>query len=66
MSRIYERMRAGVTVLDVLDRRRAETGDPQLGKAVEDALLDSCLIDLEWDLFVNPPDLDSLKTPPPR
>lgn len=64
MTRIEERLRAGVTVLEVLDRRRIETGDPRLGIAIEQSLLDSCLIDLEWDLFANPPDLQSLKTPP--
>jgi hypothetical protein len=66
MTRIDERLRAGATVLAVLDRRRIETGDPNLGSAIEDSVLDSCLIDLEWDLFANPPDLQSLKTPPPR
>jgi hypothetical protein len=64
MTRIQERMRAGVTVLDVLDRRRAETGDPHLGSTIERALMDNCLSDLEWDLFVNPPELPSLKPRP--
>jgi hypothetical protein len=55
-------MRAGVTVLDVLERRRAETGDPNLGSMIERALIDTCLSDLEWDLYVNPPELPSLRT----
>ena len=66
MTRIQERLRAGATVLEILDRRRAESGDPCLGSAIEESVVDSCLIDLEWDLFADPPDLQSLKTLPPR
>ena len=57
MTQIQERMRSELTVLETLDRRRQETGDPNLGRCVEQALIERCLRDLEWDLFVDPPEM---------
>jgi hypothetical protein len=57
MAHFQERMRSEITVMELLERRRAETGDPNLGRCVENALIERCLSDLEWDLFLDPPEL---------
>ena len=51
MERIGEQLKSAAAVLEVLDRRRLETGDPGLGSAVEKAILDRHLADLEFDLM---------------
>ena len=47
MMDIYQQLQEGAKVLGIIDRRRLETGDPGLGSAVERAILDRCLADLE-------------------
>lgn len=47
MRRIHHELEAGAVILAILDRRRAETGDPALGSAIERVILNRCLSDLD-------------------
>ena len=49
MTNIYEELKAKVEVLELIDRRRAETDDPTLGSAIERVIIDHCLAELERD-----------------
>ena len=47
MLSLQERLEKGAEILILLDRRRAETGDENLGASIERALLDAHLAELE-------------------
>jgi hypothetical protein len=49
MGRITEQLRSGAKILEIIDRRRIEEGDPGIGAAIEKAVLDRCLADLEME-----------------
>lgn len=51
MRRIHRELKAGAAILAIIDRRRAETGSPDLGAAIERVILRRCLSDLEEDLL---------------
>jgi hypothetical protein len=48
MRTIDEELKTGAAILEILDRRRSETGDAGLGSAIEQAVLERCLADLDW------------------
>ena len=54
MSGTKDRIKLGEDLLALIDRRRAETGDPLLGSAVEKVLIDSHLRELEADILEDP------------
>ena len=54
MSSSADRMRLWGDLLAVIDRRRVESGDPNLGSAIEKAILDSQIKELEQDIFEDP------------
>jgi hypothetical protein len=60
MENTVERMRAAVNVIDLLDRRREESGDPFLGSGIERALLDAHLQAIERDILEDPGALESM------
>lgn len=67
MTHMHEELRAGAKVLDIIDRRREQTGDPALGAAIERVIIDRCLADLEHEMAEPVPVLVRLrKAPPPR
>jgi len=43
----YSQLEAGAKVLEIIDRKRVETGNPGLGSAVERLIIDRCLAELE-------------------
>jgi hypothetical protein len=47
MTNIHEELKSRAEVLELIDRRRLETGDPTLGSAIERAIIDHCLVELE-------------------
>jgi hypothetical protein len=47
MTNICQKLKARARVLEIIDRRRLETGDPALGSAIERVILDECLSELE-------------------
>ena len=47
MTKIYQELKAKAKVLEIIDRRRVETGDPALGSAIERRIIDHCLAELE-------------------
>jgi hypothetical protein len=49
MTNIYEELMARAAVLELIDRKRAETDDPTLGSAIERVIIDHCLAELERD-----------------
>lgn len=54
MSSTTDRMKLWEDLLGVIDRRRVEAGDPNLGSAIEKAILDSQIKELEQDIFEDP------------
>ena len=49
MTKIYQELKAKAKVLEIIDRRRVETGDPALGSAIERRIIDHCLAELSED-----------------
>ena len=49
MRNIYRELKAQAKVLEIIDRRRVETGYPALGSAIERAIIDHCLAELARD-----------------
>ncbi len=54
MMTINERLRVHAAVLNTIERRRQETGDLELGAAIENRILSAELEELEKDLLANP------------
>ena len=50
MTNIYQELNRRAKVLEIIDRRRVETGDPRLGSAIERVIIDQCLAELEKDI----------------
>jgi hypothetical protein len=46
MIKLAERLKIGAEILQLIDRKRAETGDPNFGAGIERAVLDSHLREL--------------------
>jgi len=54
MSNAKDRMALGEAILALIEQKRAETGDPSLGEAIERVILDAQVHDLEEDIFQDP------------
>ncbi len=54
MTEIAERLKAGVAILEELEQKRRETGDPGWGRDTEYAVLVAELWDLEEDILSDP------------
>ena len=54
MSNTSDRMKLAAEILALIDRKRAEAGDPNLGSAIERALLDAQIQEIEQDIFADP------------
>lgn len=51
---IAERMKFSEQVLTLIDRKREESGDPNLGAAIERELLDKHIREIEADILEDP------------
>ena len=52
-----------VAVLALIDQRRTETGDPELGANIERMILDEDMRDLDRDILSNPGALETQLVP---
>jgi hypothetical protein len=50
MTNTYQELNKRAKVLEIIDRRRVETGDPALGSGIERVIIDQCLAELEKDI----------------
>jgi hypothetical protein len=54
MSRLNERLELFEAILSLIEEKRARSGDPFLGEAIERAVLDSQFGELEQDILEHP------------
>jgi len=54
MSNAADRLKLCEAVLALIEQKRAETGDPELGSGIERLVLDMQIRDLETDIFEDP------------
>jgi hypothetical protein len=54
MTSTADRMRFHEEILELIDRKRTETGDPSLGSSIERLVLDAQVKELEQDIFEDP------------
>jgi hypothetical protein len=54
MSTTADRLELFESVLALIERKRAETDDETLGSAIERAVIDSQVKELEMEIFENP------------
>ncbi len=54
MSSTTDRLKLYEAILDLIEKKRAETADPSLAEAVESVILASQIRDLEQDILETP------------
>lgn len=54
MSNTADRLQLCEAILELIERKRRETGDESLGASIERAILQSQITDLERDIFEDP------------
>ena len=54
MSNTTDRLDLCEAILDLIERKRAETGDETLGASIERAVLESQIKELEAEIFEDP------------
>jgi hypothetical protein len=54
MSKFMDRLALSEAILSLIEEKRAETGDSELGEAIERVVLDTQFQELEVDIFENP------------
>ncbi len=54
MSNTADRLQLCEAILDLIERKRAETGDETLGASIEKAILQTQISDLEREIVENP------------
>lgn len=54
MNNTADRLRLCQEILELIAQRRAETGDPDLGSAIEHVVIDSHFRELEQDILQHP------------
>lgn len=54
MSSTADRLKLYEAILSLIEEKRAETGDESLGAAIEDAVLDIQVRELEQEILQNP------------
>jgi hypothetical protein len=55
-----ERIQLHASILDLIDRRRRETGDENMGNGVERAIIGEALRDVEADILAEPGALEPM------
>jgi hypothetical protein len=63
MSNTADRIRLAEEILDLIERKRQETGDESLGSNIERAVLEGQMADLEREIFENPGAFEPLLVP---
>jgi hypothetical protein len=63
MNRSKEELDLAEAVLELIERRRATTGDRELGSAIERAILEQEIRGLEHEIFENPGALEAMLVP---
>lgn len=63
MNRGKDELELAEAVIELIERRRATTGDPELGSAIERAILEQEIRTLEHEIFENPGALESMLVP---
>ena len=58
-----DRIRLHASILELIDQRRKETGDENLGAGVENTILTESLRAIEQDIFAEPGALESMLVP---
>jgi hypothetical protein len=54
MSNTADHLKLCEAILDLIEKKRAETADPSLGESIESVILQSQIHDLERDIFNQP------------
>ena len=54
MSNTADRIQLCEAILDLIEHKRLQTGDETLGAAIEKAVVESQIADLESEIFDNP------------
>jgi len=63
MSNTADRIKLSEAILALIERKRAESGDESLGAAIEHAILQSQIADLERDIFEDPGAIEPMLVP---
>lgn len=63
MSNTLERIKLSEEILALIERKRAETGDESLGAAIEHAILQTQITELEHDIFEDPGAIEPMLVP---
>jgi hypothetical protein len=63
MSNTADRIQLSEAILDLIERKRQETGDESLGSNIERAVLESQIADLEREIFENPGAIEPMLVP---
>jgi hypothetical protein len=63
MSKTVDRIQLSEAILALIEQKRAETGDEALGAAIEHAILESQIVDLEQEIFENPGAIEPMLIP---
>jgi hypothetical protein len=54
MSSTTDRVKLYEAILDLIEKKRAETGDPALAESIEEAIVENQLRDLEQEILEKP------------
>ena len=63
MSNTADRIQLSEAILDLIERKRQETGDESLGSNIERTILESQIADLEHEIFENPGAIEPMLVP---
>jgi hypothetical protein len=63
MSTVTDRVRLYEAILDLIEKKRDETGDASLAESVESAIIESQIRDLEQEIFEKPGALEPWLAP---
>ncbi len=63
MSKTADRIQLSEAILALIEQKRAETGDESLGAAIEHAILQAQIADLEHEIFENPGAIEPMLVP---
>jgi len=63
MSSTTDRLKLYEAILDLIEKKRAETGDPSLAESVESVIVESQIRDLEQEILDKPGALEPWLAP---
>ena len=63
MSSTTDRLKLYEAILDLIEKKRAETGDPSLAESVESVIIESQVRDLEQEILERPGALEPWLAP---